>query len=79
MKNSDSQKQKHQKDIDFIKRNPVIDILIDRAKLLVCQQALEKIEKIANDYNKAEKTSQYCRDGFEQILDTIRKIEDSKQ
>lgn len=32
-----------------------------------CKQALDEIEGIADDYNRAEKTSQYYRDGFDQI------------
>lgn len=31
------------------------------------KQALDEIEGIADDYNRAEKTSQYYRDGFDQI------------
>ena len=37
------------------------------------RKALEEIEEVADDYNRVGKTSQYYRDGFEQILDTINK------
>lgn len=37
-------------------------------------EALKEIEDISDDYNRVEKTSQYYRDGFEEILDVISKI-----
>lgn len=37
------------------------------------RKALEEIENIADDYDRIDKTSQYYRDGFEQILDIINK------
>ena len=37
------------------------------------RKALEEIEEVADDYNRVGKTSQYYRDGFEQILDIINK------
>lgn len=36
-------------------------------------KALEEIESIADDYNRTNKTSQYYRDGFEEILNIINK------
>lgn len=38
------------------------------------EQALDEIENIADDYNRVEKTSQYYRDGFDQIQDIIDSI-----
>jgi hypothetical protein len=37
------------------------------------QQALDEVEDIANDYNRVEKTSQYYRDGFDEIQNIINK------
>ena len=37
------------------------------------RKALKEIEEVADDYNRVGKTSQYYRDGFEQILDIINK------
>ena len=37
------------------------------------KQALDEIEDIADDYNRVEKTSQYYRDGFDEIQDIINK------
>lgn len=36
--------------------------------------ALKEIEDVSDDYNRVEKTSQYYRDGFEEILDIIHKV-----
>lgn len=38
------------------------------------EQALNRIEDVADDYNRVEKTSQYYRDGFDEIQDIINKI-----
>lgn len=40
------------------------------------KQALDEIENIADDYNRVEKTSQYYRDGFDQIQDIINSIKE---
>lgn len=40
------------------------------------KKALEEIEEVADDYNRVGKTSQYYRDGFEEILDIINKIKE---
>lgn len=40
------------------------------------KQALDKIEDIADDYNRVEKTSQYYRDGFDEIQDIINKAKE---
>lgn len=40
------------------------------------EQALDEIEDIADDYNRVEKTSQYYRDGFDQIQDIINNIKE---
>lgn len=40
------------------------------------EQALDEIEDIADDYNRVEKTSQYYRDGFDQIQDIINKAKE---
>lgn len=37
------------------------------------RKALKEIEEVADDYNRVGKTSQYYRDGFEQILNIINK------
>ena len=37
------------------------------------RKAFDEIESIADDYNRIGKTSQYYRDGFEQIFDIINK------
>lgn len=37
------------------------------------KQALDEIENVADDYNRVEKTSQYYRDGFDEIQDIINK------
>lgn len=37
------------------------------------EQALDEIEDIADDYNRVGKTSQYYRDGFDEIQDIINK------
>lgn len=42
------------------------------------KQAFDEIENIAGDYNRVEKTSQYYRDGFDQIQGIINNIKDSK-
>lgn len=39
-------------------------------------KALDEIEEISDDYNRVEKTSQYYRDGFEEILDIISKVKE---
>lgn len=39
-------------------------------------KALKEIEEISDDYNRVEKTSQYYRDGFEEILDIISKVKE---
>lgn len=39
-------------------------------------RALDEIENIADDYNRVEKTSQYYRDGFDQIQDIINSIKE---
>lgn len=41
------------------------------------KQALEQIEDITDDYNRVEKTSQYYRDGFDEIQNIINKIKDN--
>lgn len=41
------------------------------------KQALDEIEDIADDYNRVEKTSQYYRDGFDQIQDIINAVKGS--
>lgn len=41
------------------------------------EQALDEIEDIADDYNRIEKTSQYYRDGFDQIQDIINAVKGS--
>lgn len=38
------------------------------------KQALDEIENIADDYNRVEKTSQYYREGFDEIQDIINKV-----
>ena len=40
------------------------------------KKALEEIEEISDDYNRVEKTSQYYRDGFEEIFDIISKVKE---
>lgn len=40
------------------------------------KQAFDEIENIADDYNRVEKTSQYYRDGFDQIQDIINDIKE---
>ena len=45
--------------------------LKDRLKY---KQALDEIEDIADDYNRVEKTSQYYRDGFDEIQNIINEI-----
>lgn len=40
------------------------------------KQALDEIENIADDYNRVGKTSQYYRDGFDQIQDAINSIKE---
>lgn len=42
------------------------------------KQALDEIEGIADDYNRAGKTSQYYRDGFDEIQDIIMKVKEDK-
>lgn len=37
------------------------------------KKALDEIENVADDYNRVEKTSQYYRDGFDEIQDIINK------
>lgn len=39
-------------------------------------KALKEIEEISDDYNRVGKTSQYYRDGFEEILDIISKVKE---
>lgn len=52
----------------------------DRIKTYNCfrtkEQALDEIEDIADDYNRVEKTSQYYRDGFDEIQDIIDKVKE---
>lgn len=40
------------------------------------KQALDEIEDVADDYNRVEKTSQYYRDGFDEIQDIINGIKE---
>ena len=40
------------------------------------KQALNEIENVADDYNRVEKTSQYYRDGFDEIQDIINKAKE---
>lgn len=40
------------------------------------RQALDKIEDIADDYNRVEKSSQYYRDGFDEIQNIINKVKE---
>lgn len=40
------------------------------------KQALKEIEDIADDYNRVEKTSQYYRDGFDQIQDILNGVKE---
>lgn len=49
-----------------------------RCKSEKYKQALDEIEEIADDYNRVEKTSQYYRDGFDEIQDIINKAKDSE-
>lgn len=49
------------------------EIIIDKYK-----QAFDEIEGIADDYNRAGKTSQYYRDGFDEIQDIIMKVKEDK-
>lgn len=44
----------------------------DSEKLKKTTELLASIENIADDYNRTNKTHQYYRDGFEQILDIIQ-------
>lgn len=37
------------------------------------EDALDELEDIADDYNRVEKTSQYYRDGFDEILNITNK------
>lgn len=41
------------------------------------KQALNRIEDVTDDYNRVEKTSQYYRDGFDEIQDIIENIKES--
>lgn len=41
------------------------------------KQAFDEIENIADDYNRVEKTSQYYRDGFDQIQNIINTAKDN--
>lgn len=47
-------------------------------KLQNYMRAIDEIDNIADDYNRVEKTSQYYRDGFDQIQDIINSTKDSK-
>lgn len=38
------------------------------------EDALDEIENIADDYNRVEKTSQYYRDGFDEIQNVTNKV-----
>ena len=40
------------------------------------KQALNEIEDVADDYNRVEKTSQYYRDGFDEIQDIINEVKE---
>lgn len=59
----------------------VHDSNIESSKHCKCleyyKQALKKIEEIADDYNRPQKTSQYYRDGFDEIQDIINKLGDN--
>lgn len=40
------------------------------------KKAIDEIEDIADDHNRVEKTSQYYRDGFDQIQDIINNVKE---
>lgn len=43
------------------------------------KQALKEIENVADDYNRVEKTSQYYREGFDEIQDIINKAKENNE
>lgn len=45
-----------------------------KASVDLYRKALEEIEDVSDDYNRTNKTSQYYRDGFDEILDIISKV-----
>lgn len=53
------------------------DTIAEKEKQIInYKQALDEIEDIADDYNRVGKTSQYYRDGFDEIQDIINKAKE---
>lgn len=61
-------------------RRSIKDISIENTEICKileeCKRALDEIEYVADDYNRAEKTSQYYRDGFDEIQDIINRVKE---
>lgn len=55
----------------FVNKIISLELLTDKY-----EQAIGKIEDIADDYNRVEKTSQYYRDGFDEIQNIIDEIKE---
>ena len=55
----------------FVNKIISLELLTDKY-----EQAIGKIEDIADDYNRIEKTSQYYRDGFDEIQNIIDEIKE---
>lgn len=69
------------KEFSFIEQQQIIPVIQEGIRILrfkrdKYKQAFDEIENIADDYNRVEKTSQYYRDGFDQIQDIINNIKE---
>lgn len=69
-------KEQECEELKFNEKKFRIDAARAKMKASKYKQALDEIEKIADDYNRVGKTSQYYRDGFDEIQNIINKAKD---
>lgn len=69
-------KEQECEELNLTNERLVAEKYIMNKEILKYKQALNEIENIADDYNRVEKTSQYYRDGFDEIQNVIDKVKE---